>query len=244
MNQKAYKLCRISLLKVSAYLLYRPGEAILVDCGRVGSEVKILQEMGRLGLQPTDLGLLILTHAHYDHAGAARRLKEICGCRIMIHESEASRLQAGKTPIPGGTRWKAKVLVFVGRIFARRLMKYPPARADILVGGPGSPEAESAGPEAESVSLEAFNFPGKVIHSPGHTPGSMVVLMEGGEMLTGDSLFGLAGKRIFPPFAEDPAALMESWKLISTMPVRRFFPAHGASISPERFLEEFMALDG
>ncbi len=236
MKQEAYKLRRISLLKVSAFLIYRPGEAILVDCGRMGSEGKILKEMNRLGLQPADLCLLILTHAHYDHAGAARRLKEICGCRIMIHKSEASRLQAGKTPIPGGTRWKAKVLVFVGRIFAWHLMKYPPARADILVGGPGSPEAESA-------SLVDYNFPGKVIHSPGHTPGSMVVLMEGGEMLAGDSLFGLAGKRIFPPFAEDPAALIESWKRISTMEVRRFFPAHGASISPERFLEEFVMLD-
>lgn len=150
----------------------------------------------------------------------------------MIHESEAPRLEAGYTPIPGGTRWKAKVLVFVGRTFARGLMKYPPALPDIPVGS--------------YASLADFHFPGKVIHSPGHTPGSMLVLLEGGEMLTGDTLVGLAGKRIFPPFAEDPAALMESWKLISSLiskgKVRRFFPAHGASISPERFMAEYRGL--
>ena len=95
----------------------------------------------------------------------------------------------------------------------------------------------------DNQNLDVFGLKIRTISTPGHTPGSMVVLMEEGEMLTGDSLFGLAGKRIFPPFAEDPAALMESWKLISNMDVRRFFPAHGASISPERFLDEFMALD-
>lgn len=228
MEQKEYKLHRISLLTVSSFLIYRPGEAILVDCGKQDSEEKIIKEMARLGLQPEDLKLLLLTHAHYDHAGSARRLKELCGCRILIHRREASRLEAGFTPIPSGTRWKAKVLVSIGRIFARRLMTYPPAKPDLLV--------------EDSASLDEFGFPGKIIHMPGHTFGSLVVLLDGGEMLTGDTLFGVPGKRIFPPFAEDEAELLKSWERLSRMKVSVFYPAHGISISFDKFLKEFAVL--
>ena len=223
-----YHLHRISLGGVAAYLLSKPGEAILVDSGRQGSEQKILQEMAWKGLQPTDLKLLILTHAHYDHAGSARRLKEITGCGILIHRKEASRLEAGFTPIPSGTRWKAKVIVAVGRIFARHLMKYPSATPDILMD--------------DSFNLAKFGFPGRLIHTPGHTFGSVVVLMDKGEMITGDTLFGLAGKRIFPPFAEDKAELKKSWKKISEMELEIFYPAHGAPINWDKFMKEFAEL--
>lgn len=228
MKAEVYKLHRIFLINVSSFLIYKPGEAILVDSGKQGSELKIIGEMSRLGLQPENLKLLILTHAHYDHAGSARRLKEITGCRIMIHKSEASRLEAGYTPIPSGTRWKAKVIVAVGRTFARDLMKYPAAKPDILV--------------EESSSLSEFGFPGRVMHAPGHSPGSMLVLMDKGEMLAGDTLFGLPGKRIFPPFAEDELALLKSWKMISELDVHTFYPAHGIRISRDKFMNEFNAL--
>ncbi len=225
---EGYSLHRISLINVSAFLLFRPGEALLVDCGNQGSEVKIIEEMIRLGLKPGMLKLLILTHAHYDHAGSAARIKELTGCRILIHRSEASCLEAGYTPIPAGTRWKAKVVATVGRIFARRLMKYPSVRPDILV--------------EESAGLSEFGFPGRIIHTPGHTFGSVVVLMKDGEMLAGDTLIGIPGKRIFPPFAEDPVGLMKSWEMISEMEVNTFHPAHGRSISFSKFMDEYKGL--
>jgi hydroxyacylglutathione hydrolase len=228
MEKQEYGLHRISLVGVAAYLLFKPGEAILVDSGRQGSEEKILLEMARMGLQPTDLKLLILTHAHYDHAGSAQRLKEVTGCRILIHRKEASRLEAGFTPIPSGTRWKAKVVVAVGRIFARHLMKFPSASPDILM--------------EDFFNLAEFGFPGRLIHTPGHTPGSVVVLLEKGEMITGDTLFGLAGKRIFPPFAEDKTELKKSWKKISEMEINIFYPAHGVPISGDKFMKEFVEL--
>jgi glyoxylase-like metal-dependent hydrolase (beta-lactamase superfamily II) len=228
MEKVEYTLHRISLVNVSAYLIFRPGEAIMVDCGNKGSEVKIIEEMNRLGLRPAELRLLILTHAHFDHAGSAKRLKELTGCRIMVHHKEASRLEAGFTPIPSGTRWKARVLVTLGRTFAKGLMKYPPAIPDLLV--------------EESASLVEFGFPGRVIHTPGHTPGSMVVFMGGGEMMAGDTLFGVPGKRIFPPFAEDRSGLLKSWKMISGLAVKHFYPAHGRSLNRAAFLNEFEVL--
>ena len=111
MAQDSYKIHRLGLTNVAAYLIYRPGEAILVDSGNKGSEDTILKLLRRLGLEPEMLKLLILTHVHFDHAGSAQRLKELTACKIMVHQSEEARLREGKTPIPAGTRWKAKFLV-------------------------------------------------------------------------------------------------------------------------------------
>lgn len=210
---------------VSCFLVYREGEAILVDCGNQGSEVKILESMEKLGLAPGMLRLLILTHVHFDHAGSAARLQTITGCRLMVHRSEADRLRNGFTPIPGGTRWKAKLLVAVGRSFRPRIMKFPGAEPDILVDG--------------SLALDPYGFNGKVFHTPGHTPGSMVILMEGGELLAGDTLFGVPGKQHFPPFAEDLHGLLKSWEIIRSLQFSHAYPAHGRSFTRQHFLDEF-----
>ncbi len=225
MDHLNYKIHRLSLTNVSAYLIYRPGEAILVDCGNKGSEERILKVLQGLGLSPEMLRLLILTHVHFDHAGSAKRLKELTACRIVVHQSEMDRLRAGYTPIPAGTRWKAKLLVALGRTFARRIGAFPGAEPDLWV--------------EESYDLREVGFPGKVIHAPGHTHGSMIVHMEGGELIGGDTLFGLDGKQHFPPFAEDLPALIRSWKMIRDLKPSILYPAHGRSISYLSFMEEF-----
>lgn len=221
----AYKIQRIGLGNVSSYLIYRPGEAILVDCGNGGSEIRILEVIAKLGLDPGMLKLLVLTHSHFDHAGSAARLKELTGCKVMVHSLEAERLRKGYSPIPPGTRWKAKVLVAVGRVFMRRLMNFNGAEADLLV--------------EESFDLSAFGFPGRVIHAPGHTHGSMILLMEGGELIGGDTIFGLEKKQHFPPFAEDLPALVATWGKITKLPAKILYPAHGHSFPFESFLEEY-----
>lgn len=220
-----YKLRRIALGNVSCYLIHRPGEAILVDCGNPGSEEKILKTLGQQGLEPDMLRLLVLTHSHFDHAGSAGKLKEHTGCAIMIHLSEVERLRAGYSPIPPGTRWKARLLVGLGRIFARGLMKFPGAQPDLMV--------------EDQTDLERFGFPGRVIHTPGHTHGSMVVLMEGGQLITGDTMFGLKSKQHFPPFAEDQAGLVKSWGKIREFQAKTCYPAHGFHFPFESFLAEY-----
>ena len=219
-----YTIHRVVLGGVSSFLVHHSGSAILVDTGRRSSGERILERMKELDIVPEKLSLIILTHAHYDHAGSAAEIRQQTGCRIMVHSSEADRLRAGSTPLPGGTRWKARILVGLGRALAPGLGKYPPAEPDIEAG--------------ESESLEPYGFPGRVIHAPGHTPGSMVVVMEGGELLSGDTFFGLAGKLHFPPFAEDIPALLRSWQRIRELPVTRIYPAHGHSFPAQEFHQE------
>ena len=226
MEQPDYRIKKIFLEKAAAFLIYRPGIAILVDCGISGSESVILEIMSGLDLDPPMLKLLILTHAHFDHAGSAGKLKEVTGCQILVHRSEAEGLRKGFISIPAGTRWKAKVLSVMGRLIARRIAAYPGAEPDIL--------------SEDSCHLSQFGFPGKVIYTPGHTQGSQVILMEGGELFAGDTLSGVPGKEHFPPFAEDLPALLRSWEEISTLPVTTIYPAHGRIFPFESFLAELV----
>ena len=170
----------IRLVNVSCYLYYRDGEAMLVDSGNAGSEERILSEMSSVGLEPKMLKILVLSHAHFDHAGSAGRLKEITGCRIMIHQSEADRLKNGYTDLPAGTRWKAKVLVGLGRTFAKRLGSFPRTEPDLLVD--------------QDYALNNIGFPARVIHTPGHTRGSMVVKLGSGELIAGDTIKKIPGQ--------------------------------------------------
>ncbi len=220
-----YSVHRVSLQKVSAFLVCSGGKAMLVDSGSTGSEASILKAISNSGLTPGDLKLLILTHAHFDHAGSAAELKRLTGCRIVIHSLEQERLMRGYSPLPPGTRWKAKLLIGAGRLIARRIGSFEGVEADII--------ADS------SLDLNEYGFPGRVFHTPGHTIGSQVVLMEGGEMFAGDTMMGIPGKEHFPPFAEDLPALFQSWEHIRNMEVSTIYPAHGKRFSRDSFRMEY-----
>jgi glyoxylase-like metal-dependent hydrolase (beta-lactamase superfamily II) len=61
---------RVNLGFVSAYILYRSGEAAIVDSGVEGSENSIEAALGEIGLGWDAVGHLIVTHKHPDHQGS------------------------------------------------------------------------------------------------------------------------------------------------------------------------------
>ncbi|MFL5643486.1 MAG: MBL fold metallo-hydrolase [Chloroflexota bacterium] len=61
---------RVELGFVSAYILVRGGEAVVVDTGVAGSDDEIKAALADIGLAWSDVGHVILTHKHGDHAGS------------------------------------------------------------------------------------------------------------------------------------------------------------------------------
>src|SRR5659263_83973 len=76
------------------FLVEAPGGLFLIDCGSPGQHQKVLEKMHELGR--SDLKLIWITHAHYDHYGSAAALRDLTGARIgvlsLIHISEPTRL--------------------------------------------------------------------------------------------------------------------------------------------------------
>ena len=86
------EIIRIPILPlgiVNAHLIRSPEGCILVDAGIPGSERKIGRVLARHGLSFADIKLIVVTHAHTDHAGSAARLRALSGAPILAHEDDA-----------------------------------------------------------------------------------------------------------------------------------------------------------
>ena len=84
--------------------------------------------------------------------------------------------------------------------------------------------------------LAECGIPGRVIHTPGHTAGSVSVLLETGDALVGcmaHSGFPFRLSPGLPIFAEDLEKLRKSWKLLLDQGAKTIYPAHGEPFSAD-----------
>ena len=89
---------------VYSYLIFGD-EICLIDSGVSSSENFIFDYLEKTGHAPDDISLLILTHSHPDHIGSAQSIQRISGCEIAAHEGEKSwiedvDLQFKERPVP------------------------------------------------------------------------------------------------------------------------------------------------
>jgi len=102
---------------------------------------------------------LMLTHGHYDHTGAIAQLKKLTNANIYIHKDDAEMLEDAR---------KGLAIHFMDE------SEYVPIKADVLM-------YDGAKFEFDEVSIE-------VIHTPGHSKGSCVFVVDE-YMFSGDTLF-------------------------------------------------------
>ena len=199
----------------NCYLL-EDEKCVLVDGGAPGQSRTFIKRMAALGVAPTRISLIVLTHAHWDHIGSARALVELTGAKLAVHMHERTIVENGlKSMPPGVTPW--------GRVFGAALrvslpfITISPTPTDIAVGDDG-------------LSLEPYGIRGKVVYTPGHSLGSVSIVLDTGEAFVGDmAMNGLPlTRRPDPPiFAEDVEILNESWRKLLKLGVTTIFPAHG-----------------
>jgi hydroxyacylglutathione hydrolase len=209
----------------NVYLIANGGQSILVDAGNKGAASKILEELRQSGLEPEDVKLIILTHTHYDHVGSLKEIQEVTQAKILVHESEAENLSRGYGGFPRGTMLLGKLVSFIGRNLARGSGRFEAVRPDTTI--------------SERFDLEPYGMDGYVLPTPGHSPGSVCVIVDGETAIVGDTLFGISRRTAFPPFADDVDELLRSWKRLIETGCQRFLPGHGGVISLETLRESY-----
>jgi len=206
---------QLSLGACNCYLIKEDG-LILIDGGSPNQGKRFLKELRSLSLEPKDISLLILTHGHWDHFGSANEIKELSGCKLAINQHEKDWVEQALKPLPPGTTLWGKILGTMMKI-SMPFVKLPRASVDLVL-------------EDNEFPLESYGIRGNVLYTPGHSSGSMTVLLDTGEAFVGDLAMSgfpkLIGKGM-PIFAEDVQAVKASWHLILNRGARWIYPAHG-----------------
>jgi len=212
----------VRLGRTTCYIVPGDESAVLVDTSTPGTERKLAAAIERLGIALSDVRCIVATHSHYDHVGSLRAVKELTGAAVVMHKHDAGPVIAGRSRTPPGTTNWGKVLGFLMRA-VRLPESFAPVRPDVTM-------------DAE-LSLEPFGIPARVLHTPGHTRGSVSVVLAGGEALVGDlamSGFPLRARPGIPVFAESVADVYESWEKVLAAGATTIYPAHGKPFPADR----------
>ncbi|KPK48198.1 MAG: hypothetical protein AMS22_15735 [Thiotrichales bacterium SG8_50] len=200
----------------------RADGVIAVDAGAPKKGQAFLRGLERVSIRPEEVKLIVLTHGHWDHVGSASELKSMTGAMLAMHHCEMSWLEQSLKPLPPGvTRW-GRIFISLHKLFMP-LIDIPAVKVDIPI-------------EDEGLSLSDYGIPGRVIHTPGHSSGSVSILLDSGEVFVGDlamNRFPLCLSPGLPILAENPEAVIKSWRLLLEQGATTVYPAHGKPFSAD-----------
>jgi glyoxylase-like metal-dependent hydrolase (beta-lactamase superfamily II) len=152
--------------------LYEGENLILIDTGLPGT-AKHIRDYIRKTIRSdiSELKTIVLTHGDFDHIGSAKELKRLSGAQVAAHREEIQLLSMHKKRSgPPDAPWNVR-LTYRGLAAWQKLTGKLPLEVDLAI-------------EDGQVIGDL-----RVIHLPGHTPGSIALYEEGRRVLfSGDSL--------------------------------------------------------
>jgi len=146
------------------YLLHSREAAALVDAGCGQSHLQLFQNIEACGVSLDRIEFLLITHCHFDHTGGAQAVRDRTGCKIVAHEMEARFLEEGDQRVTAA-KWYGAFL--------------KPFQVDMKLKG-----------EHQDLWLGQKRI--EALHTPGHSPGSVVYVTEseGLKVLFGQDIHG------------------------------------------------------
>lgn len=216
----ARSLHRLGSSLVNSYLVEDGGLVTIVDAGLPGYWGDLPAELAAMGRSLDDVRAVVLTHGDTDHVGFAERLRSERGVPVYVHALDAGRARGevkkratGWGPVKIGPL--AGFLLYSGR---RGGLRIPPVTEVVTFD--------------DGATLDVPGTP-RVIHIPGHTPGSSALHVPGvGAVFVGDTLTtrsvltGRMGPQL-APFTLEPATAMESLARLEGLEVEWVLPGHG-----------------
>jgi glyoxylase-like metal-dependent hydrolase (beta-lactamase superfamily II) len=205
---------------VNSYLIAGQDGVTIIDAGLPGYWKLLQAELAAMGKSLSDVRALILTHGDTDHIGFAARLHRETGVAAHIHEADADRARL-KVKKPNSGWGPVKIGPLAGFLWysARRGGLRPRPATDLQTIADGD-------------VLDAPGSP-RIIHTPGHTPGSVAVyvpavdaLFPGDTMTTRNVLTGVTGPKP-APFTLKPEQAVASLDRIEGVDATWLLPGHG-----------------
>ena len=183
---------------VYVYLIYGTNGVFLIDTGVASAETAIFDYIRKTERRVEDISMIIQTHSHPDHIGATRTIKGETACAVAMHPAEKHwlenvQLQAEERPIPG---------------------------FDSLVSGP---VAVNRLLEDGEVFDLGCGLKLKIFHTPGHSKGSISILLLGYMALYSGDAIPVPNE--MPVYEDVKASVASIKKLMAVSDIRHLLPA-------------------
>lgn len=160
------------------YLVESKQGCALIDTGAGRGTRRIIDNINKLGFESDQISYIILTHGHIDHIGGAKELQVQTGAQVVAHELELDAIENGNPQLTAAS-WYG--------------LEYEPIQVNRVVSQDG-----------ESITLGDIEL--VLLHTPGHTPGSISVLCTYGDCRI------LFGQDIHGPFNHEWGSDLKLWR--------------------------------
>lgn len=222
-------LYRVPLRGVNAFVVDDAEDGlILVDTGTPSAPGKVLDALRALGRGPSDVGHILVTHCHVDHAGGLAELKEATNAPAYMHPEDAAMVRSGRavrpmSPTPGLFN---KAIVWLVRRKAPQTLRATEVEHEVVDG-------------------EVLPIAGgmRAVHVPGHCAGQLAFVWprHGGVLFAADAVINVMSLRLAPVY-EDLEEGKQSARKLARLDFEAACFGHGGAIlrgASERFRKAF-----
>lgn len=206
---------RIKVIKLgmtNAYLLAAGDGFVLVDTGLPKTWERLESQLISAGCLPDRLKLVVITHGDFDHTGACTKLKERYGAKIAMHQADSSMVEKGVPLDREPVHPLFKMILALRRLAGMKVLEIETFEPDISL--------------TDGQSLAGYGVDAKVLHLPGHTPGSIVLLIDDGGAIVGDIVTNIMKPGVTPS-VENREQLRRSLQRLTEMDLETIYPGHG-----------------
>ncbi len=234
------EIIRIDLKGVNCYLgkseegfiLFDTGGHLTLDKVYNDRQQALLIQLEEAGCRPGNLKAIVLTHGDNDHTANAAFLRERYQTIIAMHTDDVELVDnITLDKMMESFRYRSlilKIIFFllrkpIKKLTEKALKDFIRFKPDVILN--------------EGDDLSKYGFAAKVIHLPGHTPGSIGILTENGELIAGD-IYANFKKPSLAPNAHNFKQLKNSADKLNTLNITMVYPGHGKPFEPIRSIKE------
>ena len=198
----------------AVYLINFAGHAALVDAGCGRAQERLLDNIRATGVEPEQIEYLLLTHCHFDHTGGAKALKDRLGCLVVAHALDAEFLEKGDDTVTAANWYGARL---------------EPCPVDRKL----------------TASREAISLGDRVvtaIHTPGHSPGSVVYLTQSQDqtIVLAQDVHGPLHPSLLSNAADYQASLRQLLRLNADVLCEGHYGVYHGRDSVDKFIRSFV----
>lgn len=188
---------KLTFFFVNAYVI-KGEKTVLFDTGAVIDPAELPAYLEENGVDPKEIDMIIVSHAHWDHFQLVKAWKDLTGAPVICHKNAVDFLTTGNKENPFDFGPKALAYPpFTEFMMSTRAVDIPTVTPDIIV-------------DDEGLDLHPYGFAGRIIYTPGHADSAIALVLDDGTAFTGDTVVDL---QTVQPLSElyAPGSLSLNW---------------------------------